>query len=43
LEDPIDWRRSMNYEQPLYELEISVIVLGFAYAASFMSLIVWIA
>ena len=33
----------MNYEQPLYELEISVIALGFAYAASLMSLIVWIA
>jgi len=43
LENPIDWRRSMNYEQPLYELEISVIVLGFAYAGSLMSLIVWIA
>ena len=33
----------MNYEQPLYELEINVIVLGFAYATSLMSLIVWIA
>ncbi len=33
----------MNYEQPLYELEISVIILGFGYAASLMSLIVWIA
>ena len=33
----------MNYEQPLYEIEISVIVLGFGYAASLMSLIVWIA
>jgi hypothetical protein len=43
LENPLDWRRSMNCEQPLYELEISVIVLGFAYAASLMSLIVWIA
>ena len=33
----------MNYEQPLYELEISVIVLELAYAGSLMSLIVWIA
>ena len=33
----------MNYEKPLYELEISVIVPGFAYATSLMRLIVWIA
>ena len=43
MENPIDWRRSMHDEQPLNELEISVIVLGFAYAAALMSLIVWIA
>ena len=30
----------MHDEQPLNELEISVIVLGFAYAAALMSLIV---
>ena len=33
----------MTYEQPQYEIEKSVIVLGFAYAASLISLIVWIA
>ncbi len=33
----------MICEQPLYEIEISVIVLGLAYAASLLSLIVWIA
>ncbi len=33
----------MNYEQPQYEIEKSVIVLGFAYAASLISLMVWIA
>ena len=33
----------MIVEQPLYEIEISVIVLGLAYAASLLSLIVWIA
>ena len=33
----------MTYEQPQNEIENSVIVLGFAYAASLISLIVWIA
>jgi len=33
----------MTHEQPLYEIEINVIFLGLAYAASLMSLIVWIA
>ena len=33
----------MTHQQPLYEIEISVMVLGLAYAASLMSLIVWIA
>ena len=33
----------MNYEQPLFEIETSVIVLGIAYATFLISLIVWIA
>ena len=33
----------MNYEQPQYEIETSVIVLGIAYATLLISLIVWIA
>ena len=33
----------MTYEQPRTEIEKSVVVLGFAYAASLISLIVWIA
>ncbi len=33
----------MNYEQPQYEIEKSVVVLGFAYAASLISLIIWVA
>ena len=33
----------MNYEQPQYEIETSVLALGLAYAASLISLIVWIA
>jgi len=33
----------MTNEQPQYEIEKSVVVLGFAYAASLISLIVWIA
>ncbi len=33
----------MTYEKPQYEIEKSVIVLGFAYAVSLISLIVWIA
>ncbi len=33
----------MTYEQPQFEIEKSVIVLGFAYAASLISLIVWVA
>lgn len=33
----------MNYEQPKYEIETSVMALGIAYAASLISLIVWIA
>ena len=33
----------MNYEQSRNEIESSVVVLGFAYAASLISLIVWIA
>ena len=33
----------MTNEQPQYEIENSVVALGFAYAASLISLIVWIA
>ncbi len=33
----------MNYEQPKTEIEKSVVVLGLAYAASLISLIVWVA
>ncbi len=33
----------MNYEQPQYDIETSVMALGIAYAASLISLIVWIA
>ena len=33
----------MTHEQPLYEIEVSVMILGLGYAASLMSLIVWIA
>ena len=33
----------MNCEQPQYEIETSVMALGIAYAASLISLIVWIA
>ena len=33
----------MNYEQPQYEIETSVMALGIAYTASLISLIVWIA
>ncbi len=33
----------MTNEQPQNEIEKSVVVLGFAYAASLISLIVWIA
>ncbi len=33
----------MNYEQPQYEIEPSVVMLGFAYAASLISLIIWVA
>ncbi len=33
----------MAYEQPQYEIETETIVLGIAYAASLISLLVWIA
>jgi len=33
----------MMYEQPQYEIEHSIFVLGIAYATFFISLIVWIA
>jgi len=33
----------MTYEQPQYEIEKSVLALGLAYAASLISLIVWMA
>ena len=33
----------MTYEQPQSEIEKSVVVLGLAYAASLIALIVWIA
>ncbi len=33
----------MTYEQPHNEIEKSVVVLGFAYAVSLISLIVWVA
>ena len=33
----------MTYEQPQYEIETGIIVLGIAYAASLVSLMVWIA
>ena len=33
----------MNYAEARTEIENSVVVLGFAYAASLISLIVWIA
>ncbi len=33
----------MNYEQPQYEIETSVVMLGFAYAVSLISLIIWVA
>ena len=33
----------MRYEQTPTEIENSVFVLGFAYAASLISLIVWVA
>lgn len=33
----------MTHEQPLYEIEISVMILGLGYAASLISLIIWIA
>lgn len=32
----------MNYEQPQFEIETSVMALGVAFAASLISLIVWI-
>ncbi len=32
----------MNYEQPQYEIETSVMALGITFAASLISLIVWI-
>jgi hypothetical protein len=35
--------KEMNYEQPQYDIETSVLALGIAYAASLISLIVWIA
>jgi len=34
---------AMTHEQPQYEIENSVIALGIAYAAFFISVIVWIA
>lgn len=33
----------MTHEQPQFEIETSVIFLGFAYGASLISLIVWLA
>lgn len=33
----------MNYEQARIEIENSVVFLGLAYAASLISLIVWVA
>ncbi len=33
----------MTYEQPQYEIESGVMLLGIVYAASLISLIVWIA
>lgn len=33
----------MTHEQPLYEIEISIIILGLGYSASLISLIIWIA
>ena len=33
----------MTYEQPQHKIESGVIILGIAYAASLISLIVWIA
>ena len=33
----------MSYEQPQDEIETGIIVLGIAYAASLISLVVWIA
>lgn len=33
----------MNYVEARTEIEKSVVVLGFAYAASLISLIVWVA
>lgn len=33
----------MSYEQPQTEIEKSVVVLGFAFAASLIGLIVWVA
>jgi hypothetical protein len=37
------WRWKMNYAEARTEIENSVVVLGFAYAASLISLIVWVA
>ncbi len=37
------WRWKMNYAEARTEIEKSVVVLGFAYAASLISLIVWVA
>lgn len=36
------WRAKMNYQDARIEIEKSVVFLGFAYAASLISLIVWI-
>jgi len=44
--DPSDisgWRWKMNFAEARTEIEKSVVVLGFAYAASLISLIVWVA
>jgi len=38
-----NWSKKMTYEQPQYEIEKSVLALGLAYAASLISLIVWMA